>query len=168
MACALAAVAAAIAGCAASPTPNRTTVEVTAKPSLAPSAMPLPPPGRQGPERDANVVSVGDTTIRYVVGSTEATAAVMKGVRGALSGARACYDAGVHRNGDLRGLVLVRVQLNPRGDIQSVRDAGTALPDPDVVECILHAFRTTSFAELDGHCTGDVQVTQRMDLEPRP
>jgi hypothetical protein len=113
------------------------------------------------------VVHVGDTTIRYVVGSAEATSAIMRGLRRARASAVACYDAASGRHPGLRGNVAVQILLSPAGAIRSVEDSGSALADRDVMECVLHAFRTTSFAELDGNCTGDVAITEQLVFEPR-
>jgi hypothetical protein len=159
---------AALTECAASRAPSVTTVEVTAPPGSASAGLSAPTPSPGGPQDDKTAtVSVGDTNIRYVVGSAEATAAIMKVVRAALSRARACYDAGVTKNAGLRGRVIVQIELGPKGELRSVRDTESALADRDVVECVLHAFATSSFDEIDGRVTGDVQIVQRMDFQPR-
>jgi hypothetical protein len=124
-------------------------------------------PGAPADERSM-VVNVGETTIRYVAGSAEATAAIMKGVRHARAAAIACYDGGATKNRGLRGKVVVQVLLDPSGSVRSVRNAGSTLPDADVVDCVLRAFRVASFAELDGNCSGDVEVTEPMVFAPVP
>ena len=132
------------------------------------SSTPAGSAGRAAPADDKTlIVHVGDTTIRYVTGSPEATGAVMKGLRRARSSAVACYDAGVARNPALRGSIVVQLLIAPSGVLRAVDDGGSALPDREVVECVLHAFRTASFADLDGTCTGDVAVTEPLTFEPR-
>lgn len=114
------------------------------------------------------VVTVGDTTIRYVVGSAEATAAVMKGVRRARSSAAACYEGAATRSRGLRGKVVVEVLLAPTGEVRSVREAGSTMPDHDVVDCVLRAFHAASFEDLDGHCSGEVEVIEPLVFDPTP
>jgi len=164
--------AAACAGAASS----ETTVVVTPAPATAASAATASAssgtaaragPGAPADERSM-VVNVGETTIRYVVGSAEATAAIMKGVRHARAAAIACYEGGATKNRGLRGEVVVQVLLDPAGGVRSVRNGGSSLPDPDVVDCVLRAFRVASFAELDGNCSGDVEVTEPLIFAPVP
>jgi hypothetical protein len=58
--------------------------------------------------------------------------------------------------------------LDPTGAVRSVHNAGSTLADPDVIDCVVRAFRVASFAELDGHCTGDVEVTEPLVFAPLP
>jgi len=158
------------AACAASPSGETTVVVTPASPARAGSPVASAAPTGSGASGDDKpmVVSVGETTIRYVVGSAEATAAIMKGVRRARSTAIACYEGGAAKNRGLRGKMVVQVLLDPTGSVRSVRDGGSSLPDRDVVDCVLRAFRTASFAELDGNCSGDVEVTEPLEFAPVP
>jgi hypothetical protein len=148
-------------GACGGPSSSTTVVVTPAAPasSAGPSEVPA--------DDKTMVVHVGDTTIRYVTGSAEATSAIMSGVRHARSAAIACYDAGATKNRGLRGGIIVQLLLSPSGAIRSVENGGSAIADREVVECVLHAFRSTSFADLDGHCTGDVAVTEPLTFEPR-
>lgn len=137
---------------------------------MAGSAAGAPAPADSGapPANKPMVISVGETTIRYEIGSAEATAAIMKGVRPARASAVACYRSAATKDRGLRGKIVVQVVLDPGGAILSVRDGGSSLPDCDAVDCILRAFRTASFTELNGNCAGNVEVTEPMLFNPAP
>jgi hypothetical protein len=159
-------------GCAASHSSDTTVVVTPASAAAGTASATVEAPAPSGAVAPADdktmVVKVGDTTIRYVIGSAEATAAVMKGIRHARASAVACYEGGAAKNRALRGKMVVQVVLDPAGTVRSARNAGSTLTDPDVVDCVVRAFRAASFAELDGHCTGDVEVTEPLTFAPVP
>jgi hypothetical protein len=135
---------------------TRVSPAASAQPASSADAGADPPP---------MIVNMGRTTIRYVIGSYEATTAIMKGVRQAYTAAAACSA----KNRNARGKVVVQLQLDAGGGVTSVGAVESDLPDRAVVECVLRGFRTASFTDLDGNCAGGVTVTQPFDfpLSPR-
>jgi outer membrane biosynthesis protein TonB len=62
---------------------------------------------------------------------------------------RACYRKGLVRNPNLQGRVSVRFVIGSDGSVRSAKDAGSDLPDREVVACVVRAFHSLHFAVLD-------------------
>jgi hypothetical protein len=62
---------------------------------------------------------------------------------------RACYQQGLLRNPKLEGRVRVRFVIASDGSVQSPQDAGSDLPDREVVACVVRAFYALHFAATD-------------------
>jgi tetratricopeptide (TPR) repeat protein len=60
---------------------------------------------------------------------------------------RLCYERGAERNPGLEGRVNARFVIDKTGAVSSVRDAGSDLPDPAVVSCVLAAFSPIAFPQ---------------------
>ncbi len=58
---------------------------------------------------------------------------------------RGCYLEGYLRNAKLRGRVATKIVIMPDGNVQRTEDAGSDLPDPRVVKCVVDAFRELTF-----------------------
>lgn len=58
-----------------------------------------------------------------------------------------CYDAGQQRHPGLEGRVAVKFVIDRRGSVALAADAGSDLPDPDVVSCVVRAFDSLTFPE---------------------
>ncbi|MBX3189206.1 MAG: AgmX/PglI C-terminal domain-containing protein [Labilithrix sp.] len=70
-------------------------------------------------------------------------------LRGA-GGFRACYEKGVARKKSLAGAVRVRFVIQPSGKVSDVTDEGSALPDAEVVKCIMRKFGELTFSPSAG------------------
>ena len=58
---------------------------------------------------------------------------------------RACYDDGLRRRPGLRGRVAARFTIEEDGTVARACDAGSSLPDPETVRCVLRAFTAVTF-----------------------
>ena len=76
---------------------------------------------------------------------------------------RRCYEAGLGRNSKLHGTVSVRFVIARDGTTTRVSDAGSDLPDREVVQCVMGAFSELLFPEPDG---GIVTVVYPIMLAP--
>lgn len=74
-----------------------------------------------------------------------------------------CYEVGRGRNRALEGRVVARFVIGLDGKVSDVVDAGSDLPDADVVACALRVFSGLSFPQPKG---GRVTVTYPLLLEP--
>lgn len=63
---------------------------------------------------------------------------------------RACYERGLQKNPNLAGRVLTRFVIDRAGQVVEATDAGSDLPDPEVVACVVHGFRSLDFPEPEG------------------
>lgn len=76
---------------------------------------------------------------------------------------RACYERGLARDPALAGRVKVRFVINRDGLVSNVTDAGSDLPDRNVVACVLRAIGATRFPSSEGD---DVTVIYPFVFEP--
>lgn len=76
---------------------------------------------------------------------------------------RACYERGLGRNPNLRGLVTVRFIIGFDGSVIGAVNGGSALPDDDVVQCIVTGFLGLRFPAPIG---GIVTVQYPIQLQP--
>ncbi|MFO0613279.1 MAG: AgmX/PglI C-terminal domain-containing protein [Polyangiaceae bacterium] len=63
---------------------------------------------------------------------------------------RACYENGLRTNPTLAGRVVVALTVSPDGSVRSATDAGSSLPDPGVVSCIVRNFASLNFPAAEG------------------
>jgi hypothetical protein len=75
---------------------------------------------------------------------------IQRTVRSHFGEYRACYETGLRRHPNLGGKVSIRFVIDPRGGVSEADDAGSTLPDPQTVACILDAFRQLSFPAPEG------------------
>lgn len=78
-----------------------------------------------------------------------APAVIQQRIRQQSRSLRACYDAGLARNPKLSGHLRVRFVIGPDGSVSSVKDAGSTLPDAQVIRCMLEACASFTFPEPD-------------------
>lgn len=76
---------------------------------------------------------------------------------------RLCYESGLQRDTKLRGLVQVTFDIDGSGNVEKVRDAGSHLTDPRVVQCIVQGFNNLSFPQPE---SGTVTVVYTVTLSP--
>ncbi len=58
---------------------------------------------------------------------------------------RLCYEAGLLKTPNLRGLVKVRFVIDASGATTNAEDFGSNLPDAEVVGCVVRGFGQLSF-----------------------
>ena len=75
---------------------------------------------------------------------------------------RRCYEKGLRRNPVLRGRVVVRLVIDPDGEVDSVRDHGSTLYDEGVMECILEEYEDLEFPRSSG-----MTVVYPLEFAPR-
>jgi hypothetical protein len=66
---------------------------------------------------------------------------------------RLCYETGLRSNASLSGRVAVRFVIDRSGSVASSADAGSDLPDANVVSCVTRAFMGLSFPQPEGVVT---------------
>ncbi len=77
---------------------------------------------------------------------------------------RKCYDEGLAKNADLAGRVMLKISIAPNGKIgRAGTEAGTTLPDPAVVKCVLKVVNELVFPE-----TKSLMVSMLLPLEFLP
>jgi hypothetical protein len=106
-----------------------------APPPATPSALPTPPAA------PASAPAASDALPREVIQR------IIQQHRGQY---RACYERALGRNPSLTGRVKVRFAIARDGSVESVSDAGSNLPDREVVACVLRAFGTLAFPSYTG------------------
>ena len=76
---------------------------------------------------------------------------------------RACYERALARQPALKGRVKVRFVIRPDGTVRRASDAGSDLPDREVIDCVLRAVRTLTFPTWTGD---DITVVYPLAFEP--
>jgi len=76
---------------------------------------------------------------------------------------RACYERALARQPALKGRVKVRFVIRPDGTVRQASDAGSDLPDREVIDCVLRAVRTLTFPTWTGD---DITVVYPLAFEP--
>lgn len=89
---------------------------------------------------------------------------VRRVVRWNIDGFRACYEAGLASNPNLKGRVTLRFTIGKDGKVTSMTDGGSDLPDANVVRCVLDHGATLVFPAPRGG--SPVQVTYPIDFKP--
>jgi hypothetical protein len=69
---------------------------------------------------------------------------------------RLCYENGLKTKPGIAGKVTVRFVIDGKGEVTSVSDAGSDLPSPSTVSCVVRAFSNLSFPQPE---SGKVTVT---------
>ena len=76
---------------------------------------------------------------------------------------RLCYEAGLRGNPSLSGRVATKFVIDRNGAVASAMDAGSDLPDQQVVGCVVRSFHNLSFPAPEG---GIATVTYPIVLQP--
>jgi hypothetical protein len=76
---------------------------------------------------------------------------------------RLCYQQSLTTSPTLTGRVAVRFTILPTGDVANVADAGSDLPAPSVVACVVRAFQGLSFPAPE---SGSVTVVYPLLFNP--
>jgi len=76
---------------------------------------------------------------------------------------RLCYEAGLRSNPGLSGRVATKFVIGRDGAVAQASDAGSDLPDQQVVSCVVRSFHNLSFPQPEG---GIATVTYPIILTP--
>ena len=76
---------------------------------------------------------------------------------------RLCYEAGLRGNPSLTGRISTRFVIGRDGAVMQSSDAGSDLPDQNVVACVVRSFNSLSFPAPEG---GVATVTYPLTLSP--
>jgi len=76
---------------------------------------------------------------------------------------RLCYEAGLRGNPSLSGRVATKFVIGRDGAVNQSSDAGSDLPDQNVVACVVRSFNALSFPSPEG---GIATVTYPIILTP--
>ena len=77
---------------------------------------------------------------------------------------RACYLSGLLDDPDLRGTVKTRFVIARDGTVKAATDAGSNLPDPGVISCVVNGFKALVFpAPESGLVVVDFPITFTLD-----
>ncbi len=63
---------------------------------------------------------------------------------------RMCYESGLKRDPTIEGKVAVRFVIDTNGEVSSVSDAGSTMPDKSIVSCVQRALGGLSFPMPEG------------------
>lgn len=72
---------------------------------------------------------------------------VQRVVRQSFGRFRICYEQGLRTNPSLQGRVTTKFEIDAAGSVAGAKDAGSDLPDPNVVKCVVTAFQNLSFPQ---------------------
>ncbi len=127
----------------------------TAEPLSATLSMSAVPPGGKPPS-----VRLGATR----VSGRLPPAVIQKIIRGHYDTLRKCYEQGLVRDPHLQGRVTVKFVIERDGRVtQSHAAEGASMPDGEVVECVVNAFRSLVFPKPEG---GIVTVIYPVTFSP--
>jgi hypothetical protein len=76
---------------------------------------------------------------------------------------RNCYDSGLRTNPSLTGRIATKFVIGREGAVQQASDAGSDMPDQQVVACVVRSFNTLSFPAPQG---GVATVTYPITFTP--
>jgi hypothetical protein len=76
---------------------------------------------------------------------------------------RSCYASGLRTNPELSGSVRVKFIIDRSGGVSTSVDAGSAIPDANVISCVVRTFSSLSFPAPDG---GIVTVDYGFSFSP--
>jgi len=76
---------------------------------------------------------------------------------------RLCYEAGLRGNPSLTGRVATKFVIGRDGSVATASDAGSDLPDQQVVACVVRGFQNLTFPAPEG---GIATVTYPILLTP--
>jgi hypothetical protein len=155
------------AACGAPPPPSEPAVELEIPPLASAEVASLPEDGASAPappsaSAEAPLADPPPTadsgaprppTIRQ--GTTKVTGrlppeVIQRIVRQNFGRFRLCYENGLRTDPDLTGQVKTRFVIDAGGDVISAADAGSDLPDPTAVGCVLAVFRRLAFPMPEG------------------
>jgi hypothetical protein len=122
----------------------------TAAPTTASSAPSAPTTSSASPSTDTSAAPAASSKPPVVVGETkdECTPVGVDFEKRARPKLKDCYAEGKKKTPNLEGTVKIKVTVDLKGKIKSVKVVEKTLPDP-VAECMLKAVKGTPFPEVD-------------------
>jgi len=129
--------------------------------ALGPRAVGIGADGSEHAHQGAHI-SMRDVDVD--VGHGLSRAVVQGVVRQNFSRMSACYAVGLRREPTLNGRVAVKFVVGPDGSVEQAQDAGSALPDSAVVNCVVRNFQVLTFPAPEG---GKVTVTYPLVFAPQ-
>ena len=63
---------------------------------------------------------------------------------------RTCYEDGLRKNPDLHGRISAKFVIGQEGTVAVAQDGGSDLPDSNVVQCVVQAFKTFTYPKPEG------------------
>lgn len=76
---------------------------------------------------------------------------------------RLCYETGLKAKPNLKGRVDMRFIIERDGTVSDVNNAGSDLPDPDAIACIVSVYRSMCFPPPVG---GTITVVYPIQFTP--
>ena len=137
-------------------------------PAPAPGRTAAPPTitghGRGRLVAPAHVVKTAQLRVATVkVSGRLGTEIVQQTVRQRFGRFRACYELGLLRRGALEGRVSTKFRIELDGTVSAAEDAGSDLPDPQVVSCVVDAMKELRFPAPPG---GVITVIDPLVFKP--
>ena len=141
------------------PSPASPTIIIVQCPATAGPSCPVaaPPPVMVAPALPAVVFPP-----RIVASPAVEDPRIRNTVRANYGKFQRCYEKGLQRNPSLQGRVVVRLKIDPDGEVDTVRDHGSTMPDRRVVKCILDVYDDIEFPESYG-----ITAVYPLDFSPR-
>ncbi len=130
--------------------------------ALGPRAVGVSADGSERPHRGVRI-ALRDVDVD--VGRGLARATVQGVVRQNFARMSACYGVGLRDKPTLHGRVAVKFVIGEDGSVELAQDAGSALPDDAVVNCVVRNFQVLTFPPPEG---GKVTVTYPLVFAPEP
>jgi hypothetical protein len=98
------------------------------------------------------------------VSGRRAVEVVPRPIRAHVACFKRCYELGLAKDPALRGRVAVKLVIGASsGAVRTTEDAGSELPDKEVVACVVAEFMAVRFAAPE---RGDITVTYPIMFEP--
>jgi len=88
---------------------------------------------------------------------------IQAAVRAHYDAFRLCYEKGLGRDPNLKGRVSARFVIALDGTVRDVSNAGSDMPDHEVLRCVLTVFYDIRFPNPEG---GIITVVYPIMLEP--
>lgn len=105
-----------------------------------------------GPSHPTPAVRMGSATVNGRLPKE----VVQRIVHQHLGGLRICYESGLRQQPTLSGRVTTRFVIGGDGSVSTAQDAGSDLPDPAAVQCVVRELAGMEFPKPEG---GVVVVT---------
>ena len=77
-------------------------------------------------------------------------ASIQATIRAHLSEVRTCFEAGLNRNPQIQGRVLVYFHIDPTGFVVHAKVQSSTLRDQEVEICLISAVRSWKFDKMEG------------------
>ena len=110
--------------------------------------------GRLGSRRTAPRLVQGNANVQGALDKE----IIRRVIRRHVNQFRYCYQRRLVGNPNLEGKVATRFTISPSGDVTTVQDAGSTMPDRDVTTCVQRVFKRMRFPEPKGGWRGDRQL----------